>query len=618
MSIVLRDLSKEFQGMCIVSKVNLEIRDGEMFVLLGGSGSGKSTILRMISGLVRPDGGRIELHGRDVTNLPPQARGTGFVFQNYSIFRHMNVFENIEFGLRLRRVPRPERRRKSLELMDLVGLGGLGDRYASQLSGGQQQRVALARALAYEPAVLLLDEPFGALDVKIRVQLRRNLREIQRQLKVTSILVTHDQEEGFELADRIGVLEKGHLIEVGEPLQLYHRPASQFVATFVGGGNVLVGSIHENKIMLGSHSVPMPESAPAHLEGARARILIRPENLEVAEESKELSGHPLGKAEGVESVFVGASQRLRLEAPELHGVRCISPVPAYGQKEPHLESMVATRPDRLSFRVGQEVHVGVLHYHVLERTGLRSLILAEDSPSGAVAVEFGVLLAEATGAPATLLGVVSPRDPEEAEAARLDRIRQDLMRRLPNLRAIVRRGLVPEELLREVHDGLHEMIVMGEEGGPTSTRLSPRTQRLLAQSEVPVLLVQERREQVAKILICTGAGEPGKGDVWMGGRMAKRASARVTVAHVLREEGEGALERAQDHLQRAQASLAGMGLESEARLLRDQHVAPALLKEAEDGDYDLIVMGTPRGSSVVTRLVRGTTRPFLFVPLVVS
>src|SRR5262249_35690111 len=235
MSIILTDLSKRYGNYLIVNKLSLQIEDGEMFVLLGASGSGKSTVLRMIAGLSRPDAGTVELNGKDVSTLPPQERGVGFVFQNYSLFRHMSVAENIEFGLRVRNIAQAERAKRREELLDLVGLGGLGNRYASQLSGGQQQRVALARALAYEPSVLLLDEPFGALDVKIRSQLRKNLREIQQKLHLTTILVTHDQEEAFELADRIGVMERGNLIEVGKPRSLYHRPRTDFAANFVGG-----------------------------------------------------------------------------------------------------------------------------------------------------------------------------------------------------------------------------------------------------------------------------------------------------------------------------------------------------------------------------------------------
>ena len=200
-------------------------------MLLGPSGSGKSTLLRAIAGLTTIDHGRIVLHGRDVTNLGTRQREVGFVFQNYALFRHMTVADNIEFALRARRVRRGERRRRRAELLRLVALEGYDHRLPSELSGGQQQRVALARALAHEPRVLLLDEPFGALDAKIREELRRAIREIQRAVGITTMLVTHDQEEAFSMADRIGVMDRGRLQEVGEPRALYQRPGTRFVAT---------------------------------------------------------------------------------------------------------------------------------------------------------------------------------------------------------------------------------------------------------------------------------------------------------------------------------------------------------------------------------------------------
>ena len=212
MSIVLEGLTKRYDGHPVVNNVSLEVGDGEFFVLLGSSGSGKTTILSLIAGLTEVDAGRILLHGRDVTYLPSQQRKVGFVFQNYALFQYMTVAENIEFGLAIRKTPVAERRRRRDELLELVGLAGLGARMPRQLSGGQQQRVALARALAYQPDVLLLDEPLGALDAKIRVELRRSLRAIQHQLGIATILVTHDQEEAFDLADRIGVMSFGRLL----------------------------------------------------------------------------------------------------------------------------------------------------------------------------------------------------------------------------------------------------------------------------------------------------------------------------------------------------------------------------------------------------------------------
>ena len=215
MSITLDQVTKHYQGVPVVNDVSLDIGDGEFFVLLGPSGSGKSTLLRAIAGLVGVDHGRIALHGRDVTHVAARERGVGLVFQNYALFRHMTVAENIEFALRVRRMRAAQRAAAAPGAAAPGGARGLDDRLPAQLSGGQQQRVAVARALAHKPEVLLLDEPFGALDAKIREELRRTIREVQRELGITTILVTHDQEEAFAMADRIGIMNFGRLLEIG-------------------------------------------------------------------------------------------------------------------------------------------------------------------------------------------------------------------------------------------------------------------------------------------------------------------------------------------------------------------------------------------------------------------
>src|SRR5262245_47697188 len=248
---------KRYQGHAVVNDVSLEVADGEFFVLLGPSGSGKTTVLRMIAGLTEIEVGRVLLRGRDVTHLPPQRREVGLVFQNYALFPHMSAAQNIEFALRVRKIPASERRRRRDELLDLVGLSGLGDRAPRQLSGGQQQRVALARALAHRPEVLLLDEPFGALDARIRSDLRRTIRAIQRELKITTVFVTHDQEEAFELADRLGVMNFGRLLEVGPPEELYLRPQTEFVATFLGKANLMLGECVPEGVRLGPVRFPL-------------------------------------------------------------------------------------------------------------------------------------------------------------------------------------------------------------------------------------------------------------------------------------------------------------------------------------------------------------------------
>jgi sulfate transport system ATP-binding protein len=234
MSITIREVSRRFGDFEALDDVSVEIPSGSLTALLGPSGSGKSTLLRVIAGLERPDAGVVEIDGRDATGQPPQRRGVGFVFQHYAAFKHMTVRENIAFGLKVQRRPRAEIRRRVDELMDLVQLPGLADRYPAQLSGGQRQRMALARALAVEPQVLLLDEPFGALDARVRKELRAWLRRLHDEVHVTTVFVTHDQEEAMEVADRILVMNHGRIEQVGAPRELYEQPANAFVMGFVG------------------------------------------------------------------------------------------------------------------------------------------------------------------------------------------------------------------------------------------------------------------------------------------------------------------------------------------------------------------------------------------------
>ncbi len=228
------DVNKRFGEFRALDDVSLEVPDGSLTVLLGPSGSGKSTLLRVIAGLEPPDSGSIEIAGTDVTGVPPQRRDIGFVFQHYAAFRHMTVRSNVAFGLRIRRRPRDEVARRVNELLDVVGLSGYADRYPAQLSGGQRQRMALARALAVEPKVLLLDEPFGALDAKVRGELRAWLRRLHDEVGATTVLVTHDQDEAMEIADRVAVLHEGRVEQVNTPREVYQRPANAFVMGFVG------------------------------------------------------------------------------------------------------------------------------------------------------------------------------------------------------------------------------------------------------------------------------------------------------------------------------------------------------------------------------------------------
>ena len=234
MAIAVRQVSKRFGSFVALDNVSLAISSGSLTALLGPSGSGKSTLLRVIAGLEVPDEGSVLISGEEATALPPQQRGVGFVFQHYAAFKHLTVWENVAFGLKIRKRPRAEIRERVLELLRLVQLEGFGERYPAQLSGGQRQRMALARALAVEPRVLLLDEPFGALDARVRKDLRSWLRRLHEETHVTTVLVTHDQEEAMDVADRIAVMNEGRIEQTGRPRDLYEHPANEFVMGFIG------------------------------------------------------------------------------------------------------------------------------------------------------------------------------------------------------------------------------------------------------------------------------------------------------------------------------------------------------------------------------------------------
>jgi sulfate transport system ATP-binding protein len=239
MGISIQNISKRFGDFVALDDVSLDVPAGSLTALLGPSGSGKSTLLRIVAGLEWPDRGSVRIAGEDVTGRPPQHRGIGFVFQHYAAFKHMTVWENVAFGLKIRRRPRAEIKERVAQLLDLVQLPGLADRYPAQLSGGQRQRMGLARALAVEPKVLLLDEPFGALDARVRKELRIWLRRLHDETHTTTVIVTHDQEEAMEVAETVAVMNRGRIEQVAGPVELYERPANEFVIGFVGSVNRL-------------------------------------------------------------------------------------------------------------------------------------------------------------------------------------------------------------------------------------------------------------------------------------------------------------------------------------------------------------------------------------------
>ena len=287
MSIQLRHIYKKFGDFTALDGVTLDIGEGELVALLGPSGSGKTTLLRIIAGLEHPDSGSVLLQGEEATARTPRERGVGLVFQHYALFRHMTVFENVAFGLRVR----PRRRRTSEqqirarvhELLELVQLEWTSDRYPSQLSGGQRQRIALARALAVEPNVLLLDEPFGALDAKLREELRQWLRRLHQRLGLTGVFVTHDQEEELEVASRVAVMNKGKIEQIGTPEQVYHQPATPFVSGFLGTVNLFHGRIDDGQVYFrdSNVSIPLNRTPDGSERSQSALVYVRPHMVEL-------------------------------------------------------------------------------------------------------------------------------------------------------------------------------------------------------------------------------------------------------------------------------------------------------------------------------------------------
>src|ERR1700742_1256178 len=321
MSVEVKNVTKKFGNFTALDNVSVKIESGELVALLGPSGSGKTTLLRTIAGLEFPDPGNAQVifYGEDVTSIPASERKAGFAFQHYALFRHMSVFENIAFGLRVRpkktRPAEKDIRARVEKLLQLIQLEPLAKRFPSQLSGGQRQRVALARALAVEPKVLLLDEPFGALDAKVRKELRRWLRQLHDEIHITTLFVTHDQEEALEVADRVAILRDGRIEQIGTPEEIYDHPASPFVYDFLGNVNLFSGRVKDGAVVIGETPFDVPESE--RTSESEAVAFVRPHDIRITREKN--GGHAF-QARIVRSHAAGSVAILELERLDTHGV----------------------------------------------------------------------------------------------------------------------------------------------------------------------------------------------------------------------------------------------------------------------------------------------------------
>ncbi|MGW7822843.1 ABC transporter ATP-binding protein [Streptomyces puniciscabiei] len=311
-----RSLRREFGTTVALDGLDLTVRPGEFLALLGPSGCGKTTALRMLAGFEHPDSGAVLVDGEDITHVPAHRRDAGMVFQSYSLFPHLNAVDNVAFGLRMRGVRTAERRARAAELLELVGLADKGERYPHQLSGGQQQRIALARALALRPRVLLLDEPLSALDAKVRLTLREEIRRLQQELGITTLFVTHDQEEALSVADRVAVMRAGRLEQCAEPAELYGRPATAFVAEFVGTMSRIPGELKDGTVEVLGQRLPADGEVP---DGA-VDVLVRPEAVQVRPDEQ-------GGARIVATAFLGAVVRVTVRLAD--GTEAKADLPAH-------------------------------------------------------------------------------------------------------------------------------------------------------------------------------------------------------------------------------------------------------------------------------------------------
>jgi sulfate transport system ATP-binding protein len=600
MSIVLDQITKRIDRHAIVNQVSLEIGDGELLVLLGPSGSGKSTILRMIAGLTPCDHGRVILHSRDVTTLPPQKRGVGIVFQNYALFRHMTVAENIEFPLKIRGLRKDERRRRREELLELVDLAGLGLRMPGQLSGGQQQRVALARALANRPEILLLDEPFGALDAKIRVDLRRAVHRIQREMGVATIFVTHDQEEAFEVADRIGVLDHGRLLEVGPPLELYARPRTEFVARFLGAANLMVGINEPHGVRIGPCLFPLKTTGGDRQDAGRVQVLFRPEDVAVKDAAEALEWPRLGEAVVEESSFFGSVERLRLRIPELTGMRMIDPPPVFGEEGIVIEaSRSQHQARRYPLGKGDAAWVGLRRIHALPHPGLRLLAVAGKDVGDASAIVHAARLAELADARLTVLAAEGTASVAGVETRKLV-------------------GTLDEAVAREAERDTVDLVILA----PAPEEAPHIVARVMRASEHHALVVRAGPAELHRALLCVAGGEQGKVDTLFAGRLLRHIGVEVTVLIVVQgdEPDPVADAQAERFVAAGAKTLMSAGITTHTAV-RHGDAGERIEAEVSGGGYGLIVVGSPPLGSeaaapfggLVGRLLESPSMPSILV-----
>jgi sulfate transport system ATP-binding protein len=498
----------------------------------------------------------------------------------------MNVAQNIEFGLEVQKLPRPQREAKRDELLELVGLVGLGGRMPSQLSGGQQQRVALARALAVEPEVLLFDEPLGALDAKIRAELRRSLKRIQQKSGVAAILVTHDQEEAFDLGDRIGVMNYGRLIEVGTPRELYENPKTENVASFLGSANLLLGQIQGEEIRIGEQSFPIPSITLDLASSDRAQVLFRPEDVDLARDVDGLTSSPLGKGQIIAKEFKGTHEHLCVALPAIQGVRSISPRVPYGN--PGFIMEVNRPPEQsaaLPLKVGDDAVVGVRRMHVLSHPGMNFLLVTDGSLRSQSAITMGGYMARMAHAKVLMLGIGENQSKLENH---LLEARKQIGSGMASLQVQASIEPFATAISQAGEQQDFDLLIFGWRPAAGYGQLG----QALGSGDHHLFLATQPLSRLSKALICLASGEPGKDTVLFAGRLLRHMGAEATLMTVLPESRRRDLpeSRIERFLRDGQQSLARFGVPAKT-IIKTGGLLPAIQEEMQTEHYDLVVLG---------------------------
>jgi len=614
MSIQLEQLTKRHEGHSSVNHFSLSVAEGEFFVLLGAKGSGKTTLLNLIGGVTAADEGRVLLRDRDVTQLPAAQRRVGYVFQQATTFEQMSVADNIAFGLRLYPLSSSERQARLDDLLELVGLTGLESRLPNQIAGGAQ-RVALALALSQEPEVLLIDEPFAGLDAKLRSELQRLLKGVQRTLKITTLLATQDETDAFALADRLGVMSAGRLVEVGPPQALYQRPKTEFVATSLGTANLLVGLATRDSIHLGPYHFPLPDEMPAvPLDNARrVQVLFRPEEVALATSEQGLQCPTLGEGKVEQVIFAGSFERIQVRLPSIRGVRQIAPAPVYGGNSLIIEALrTQTQANRLQLRVGQSIWVGIHQLHALTHPGFRLLVLSDGSPQAQAALPVACEIGRLAQARMTLLGCGLT---DEAFLRQVQALKAQMGDELAELKTHATPQPPGEAITWALEEQTYDLVVLcgatdtvASQDGVASQDAVTLAEKILQAGDHQLLLIPGAQPPPTRALICVAGGEPGKDDVLFTGRLIRHLDAKAILFSVLseRDDTPESHEWLRRFLQSGVNTLDLLGVPAQA-VVRVGAPRTEILRELEAGDYGLLALGAPlpdrTGKIVLTGLV---------------